>query len=132
MTLDPHFFVFVLGIITVGAPLLLVLVLGGLRLLSRPISERFISRCVQSAVVTGLIASLCTLAIMLISGEKRVTVDMANWVELGHDYHFAIKIEFDRLSVPFAILSFGLCGTIGAFANIYMHREGGFCRFFVL
>ncbi len=132
MKFDPHSLVYFLGIVTVGAPLLLVLVLGGLRLLSRPISERFISRCVQSAVVTGLIASLFTLAIMLISGEERVTVDMGSWVSLGHDYHFAIKIEFDRLSVPFAILSFGLCGTIGAFANIYMHRESGFCRFFVL
>lgn len=122
----------ILGTITVGAPLVLVLVLGTLRLLSWPLSERFISRWVESAVVTGLIASLLTLLVMLISGEKRLTIDMGSWVALGHDYHFAIKIEFDRLSVPFAILSFVLCGVIGAFANIYMHREAGFCRFFVL
>src|SRR4029078_1354560 len=47
-------------------------------------------------------------------------------------YHFSVKFVFDRLSVPFVILSFVLCGTIGAFANRYMHRERGFNRFFVL
>src|SRR5207244_5106199 len=39
---------------------------------------------------------------------------------------------FDRLSVPFVILSFVLIGTIGAFANQYLHREPGFGRFFLL
>jgi NADH-quinone oxidoreductase subunit L len=132
MNFDLELLIRVLGSITVGAPLLLVVVLGAMRLLSCPLSERFISRCVQSAVVTGLLASLLTLAVMLLSDQRRLTIDMGSWVKLGHDYHFAIKIEFDRLSVPFAILSFVLCGTIGAFANIYMHREEGFCRFFVL
>lgn len=47
-------------------------------------------------------------------------------------YHFQLKFVFDRLSVPFVILSFMLCGTIGAFANRYMHREPGFSRFFLL
>jgi NADH-quinone oxidoreductase subunit L len=47
-------------------------------------------------------------------------------------YHFSIKFMFDRLSVPFVILTFILCGTIGAFATRYMHREPGFNRFFVL
>ncbi len=44
----------------------------------------------------------------------------------NHDYHFSVKFVFDRLSVPFAILSFVLCGTIGAFATQYMHRERGY------
>ena len=43
-----------------------------------------------------------------------------------------MKFVFDRLSVPFVILSFVLCGTIGAFATRYMHREPGYNRFFVL
>ena len=34
--------------------------------------------------------------------------------------------------MPFAILSFVLVGTIGAFASRYMHRERGYNRFFVL
>src|SRR5262249_43993892 len=36
------------------------------------------------------------------------------------------------LSVPFAILSFALSGTIGAFASRYLHQEKGFNRFFML
>jgi NADH:ubiquinone oxidoreductase subunit 5 (subunit L)/multisubunit Na+/H+ antiporter MnhA subunit len=132
MTFNSESLVRIFGTITVGAPLLLVLLLGGLRLLSRPLSERFISRCVQCAVITGLVASLLILVVMLVSDTQRRTIDMGSFVALGDDFKFAIKIEFDRLSVPFAILSFSLCGTIGAFANIYMHRESGYCRFFVL
>ena len=47
-------------------------------------------------------------------------------------YHFSVKFVFDRLSVPMAILSFTLSGTIGAFASRYMHRDAGYNRFFVL
>lgn len=50
----------------------------------------------------------------------------------GVHYHFAVKFVFDRLSVPFVILTFLLCGTIGKFATRYMHREAGFNRFFAL
>lgn len=132
MQRDMEFWVRILGAVTVGAPLVVVVLLGTMRLLSRPLSERFVGRSVQIAVLTGLIASLLTLMLMLASGTRRLTLDLGGWVSLGHDYHFALKIEFDRLSVPFAILSFVLCGTIGAFANIYMHREAGYHRFFVL
>lgn len=51
--------------------------------------------------------------------------------QVGSHFHFSLKFVFDRLSVPFAILSFALCGTIGAFANKYLHREPGFARFFM-
>ena len=47
-------------------------------------------------------------------------------------YHFSLKFEFDRLSVPLSILCFVLCGTVGAFATRYLHRESGYNRFFVL
>ena len=57
---------------------------------------------------------------------------LGDWVAIPHLYHFSVKFDFDRLSVPFAILSFVLSGTIGAFATKYMHRERGFNRFFVL
>lgn len=47
-------------------------------------------------------------------------------------FHFHLKFMFDRLSVPFVILSFLLCGTIAAFASKYLHREPGYNRFFML
>src|SRR5207245_5338954 len=47
-------------------------------------------------------------------------------------YRLSVMRIFDRLSVPFAILSFLLCGTVAVFATRYMHREHGYNRFFVL
>ncbi len=49
----------------------------------------------------------------------------------GDHFHFRVKFVFDRLSIPFAIMSFVLCGVIGAFAVRYLHREEGYHRFFV-
>jgi NAD(P)H-quinone oxidoreductase subunit 5 len=42
-----------------------------------------------------------------------------------------MKFMFDRLSVPFVIMTFVLCGVISAFASRYLHRDGGFQRFFL-
>ena len=137
-----------LGLLVVAAPALLVAVLGIASIVDRPWSERWIGRVVQTAMVTGLLASIAILAIMLIRDERRVPIELGHWVVL-HDhadpalmaseqhaehavYHFSFKFEFDRLSVPFVILTFILCGTIGSFADKYMHREAGFNRFFML
>lgn len=119
-----------LGLTVVGAPLTLVVVLGVPTLLGRPLHERVIGRLVQSAIGIGLLAALVVLGLMLSTGARYLPVRVGNWV-LIHDYHFSIKFVFDRLSVPFVILSFLLCGTIGAFGNKYMHRERGFNRFFM-
>jgi NADH-quinone oxidoreductase subunit L len=122
---------YVLGVLTAAAPLLLTLILGLASLLERRLSERNTGRLVQFCVVVGLLASLAMLALMLITGQRHLTIELGSWAAM-EDYHFVLKLVFDRLSVPFAILSFLLCGTIGAFANSYLHREPGFHRFFVL
>ncbi len=118
------------GLLVVAAPLTLVLLLGLPTLLSRPLSERTISRAVQAAIVVGLAACLVVLGLMLPMPSPRATIELGHWVEI-HDYHFAIKLVFDRLSTPFVLLSFVLCGTISAFASRYLHRERGFNRFFM-
>ncbi len=46
-------------------------------------------------------------------------------------FHVRLKFIFDRLSIPFVIMSFVLCGVIGAFASKYMHLEPGYNRFFL-
>ena len=84
----------------------------------------------HAAVVIGLLSSTAVLALMLAWGTRHVSIEIGRWVVIP-DYHFSVKLIFDRLSVPFVILSFVLCGVIGAFANRYMHREQGFHRFFV-
>jgi NAD(P)H-quinone oxidoreductase subunit 5 len=121
----------ILGLTVVGAPVLLVVFLGLPTVLGYPRNEKNIDRAARLTGFVGLLASLAILALMLVSGERHVTIEVGTWVAIPH-YHFSVKILFDRLSVPFAILSFMLCGTIGAFAHRYMHRERGFNRFFVL
>ena len=137
-----------LGLLVVAAPALLVAVLGIASIIDRPLSERWIGRVVQTAMVTGLLSSIAILVLMLSTDERRVPIELGHWVVLHEPadpallatehhaehavYHFSFKFEFDRLSVPFVILTFILCGTIGAFANKYMHREAGFNRFFML
>lgn len=120
-----------LGLLVVVAPAGLFAVLSVPTLLGRPLSERRIGGLVQVCVWTGLAAAVAMLSFMLSVGTQYVPIALGTWVDIPH-YHFSIKFVFDRLSVPFVILSFLLCGTIGAFASKYMHRESGFTRFFVL
>lgn len=122
----------VLGIVVVAAPFLLSVVLGASSLLGRRPSEQAIVRCVQAAVISGLLAAVVVLVAMLILETRHVAVPLGDWVAIPRHYRFSVKLVYDRLSVPMAILSFVLSGTIGAFASKYLHRERGFHRFFVL
>jgi NAD(P)H-quinone oxidoreductase subunit 5 len=120
-----------LGFVVLTAPTALLVLVGLGSLSDFRASERTISRLVQFAIVIGLAAATGVLAIMLLTGARHVPIDLGNWVAIPH-FHFSLKFVFDRLSVPFVILTFVLCGTIGAFATSYLHREPGFNRFFVL
>jgi NADH-quinone oxidoreductase subunit L len=126
-----------LALVVIGAPLLLVVALGLSSLLGRKLSEDVVSRSMLATTWTGLVASLVILGIMLTIDTRRVAIPFGNWVAISDPvhhvhYHMLIMVEFDRLSVPFLILSFLLCGTIGSFAGKYMHREPGFNRFYML
>ncbi len=122
-----------LGACVVIAPLLLTGILGLWSLLDRPLGERAIIRCTQAAIVGGLLSAIAMLALMLITGSRHVPIELGEWVSIPDlHFHFHVKFVFDRLSVPFAIMTFALVGTVGAFASSYMHREPGFNRFFVL
>ena len=123
----------ILGLTVVAAPTLLLALLGIPSLLGRPLSEQAMSRFTQAAVVTGLLASISILAMMLMTDRRLIAVGLGNWLVLQEQhFHFTFKFVFDRLSVPFVILSFTLCGVTGAFASKYLHRENGYGRFFVL
>ncbi len=128
---DYAFLLTALGIVVVAAPAALTTFLGLSALLGWKLPEPAVNRAIQGSVVSGLLAAVAVLALMLLQGTRHVVVDLGNWVDTPH-FHFAVKFVFDRLSVPFAILSFILSGTISAFATRYLHREPGFNRFFVL
>ncbi|MCA9122448.1 MAG: oxidoreductase [Planctomycetaceae bacterium] len=123
-----------LGIWVVVAPSVLLTVLGLTTLVSRPLSERSAIRCMQASVMIGLACAVAVLIIMLATGIREVPISIGsgNWVSIeAEHFHFHVKFVFDRLSVPFVILTFVLCGTIGAFTSRYLHRESGFGRFCV-
>lgn len=122
----------VLGILAVASPSVLLLILGLSKLMGLRLGEKMISWLTQLAVLCGLVGCLGTLTLMLVTGSREVPIEIGNWVALEPEqFHFHIKFVFDRLSIPFAILSFVLCGTVGAFAKVYLHREAGYDRFFL-
>ncbi|MGV2333576.1 MAG UNVERIFIED_CONTAM: oxidoreductase [Planctomycetaceae bacterium] len=145
-----------LGLLVVTAPLLLTAILGLCMLLRIQLSERSISRLTATAVAVGLLASLAILATMLLTDSRYVPVSAGDWVRLPDSeashasdtpatpehhftpgspeeahFHFTLKFVFDRLSVPFVVMTFVLSGVISAFASRYLHREQGFPRFFL-
>ncbi|HUG91609.1 MAG TPA: proton-conducting transporter membrane subunit [Planctomycetaceae bacterium] len=120
-----------LGACVVAAPAVLLAVLGLAALGGRRLTESAVNRLTQAAVILGLAAALGVLALMLHLDTRHVTLELGEWVSLPQEhFHFTVKFVFDRLSVPFVVLSYVLCGTIGAFANSYLHRDPGFNRFF--
>jgi NADH-quinone oxidoreductase subunit L len=120
-----------LGTVAIAAPVLLVFFLGVASLLDRRLTEATIVKSIQGAIITGLLATLGVLTLMLAQNTRHVVVEVGEWVEMA-GFHVTVKFVFDRLSVPFAILSFIVSGTIASFATRYMHRERGYNRFFVL
>lgn len=122
----------VLGICVLASPTLLLAVLGVTALVGRPLSERQINGWTYATTVLGLLAALGVLGMMLALDTRHVSLDLGNlvFIEEQH-FHFHLKFVFDRLSVPFVILSLLLCGTVGAFTSRYLHREEGYVRFFV-
>ncbi|MGD9721247.1 MAG: proton-conducting transporter membrane subunit [Pirellulales bacterium] len=131
MTIDALFTL--LGTATIAAPLLLLALMGITMLVGFPLSERATARCTQLTVVAGLAMAIGILMLMLITGRRDISVDIGDLVVIPEEhFHFHVRFMFDRLSVPFVILSFVLLGTIGGFANRYLHKEAGFRRFFLL
>lgn len=122
----------ILGLVALAAPALLLGTLGLSSLVNRRLDEATTGRACQAATALGLAASVAVLALMLLHGTRHEAIEVGEWVVIPHQYHFSVKLVFDRLSVPFVILSFLLCGTVAAFATRYLHRERGYNRFFVL
>ncbi len=122
----------VAGYIVVGSPALLLAIIGLSMLFGHRLTERFLAQLTETSVVTGLIAALMILGMMLLTDVRHVPVELGNWVDIPEEhFHFNVKFLFDRLSVPFVILTFVLCGVIGAFASRYLHRDEGYHRFFL-
>lgn len=122
----------VLGTMAIVSPMISLAILGLLSLVGRKPSEATVSNLTQTGVLLTLLPALAILALMLTTGSRNVAVDYGNWVSIPEEqFHFHLKFIFDRLSVPFLLLSCLLCGVVGVFARRYLHREEGYQRFFL-
>ena len=121
----------ILGLCVILCPIALLCVLGFSSLISRRLPEEVINRLLQSGMIAGLVSSTLMLIFMLPMENPHVPIEVGNWVKIP-EYEFHIKLIYDRLSIPFVMLSYILSGTILAFASRYMHREPGYNRFFTL
>lgn len=121
-----------LGIVTIVAPSVLLAVLAISALFGFSLGEQRMARWTQTCVMVGLLAVVSLLGLMLATGARRVPLELGHWVVIPEEhFHFHLQLVFDRLSVPFAVLTFALVGTTGAFANRYLHQEPGYGRFFL-
>lgn len=130
--MNPNAIFEVLGICVVAGPAILLAVFALTSLAGWPLTESSLAGCTRTTVISGLLASVCILVLMLAFERYEVPLEMGNLVHIkDQHFHFHLKFVFDRLSVPFVILSYVLCGTVGAFTSRYLHREPGFFRFFL-
>ena len=129
--IDREYFLQWLALVVVAAPAALLAILGISSLVDRKLSERGTGRVCLATTLLGLAAASAILAILLATGSHHVTLELGEWVAVSH-YHFSIKLLFDRLSIPFILLTFLLCATIAVFSSSYLHKERGYNRFFVL
>ncbi|QDV10629.1 NADH-quinone oxidoreductase subunit L [Rosistilla oblonga] len=121
-----------LGTAVVASPAILLAILGLAALVNWQLSEATISRLTQAAVLFSLLPAIGILVIMLATGIRYVPIELGNWVSIPEqEFHFHLKFVFDRLSIPFLMLSCVLCGVVGAFTRRYLHREEGYRRFFL-
>ena len=121
-----------LAVAAVASPLVLLAVLGLTSLVGIRLGEASISRLTRAAVVLGLIPTISIFIYMILSGSRLVAIDFGNWVNIPEEhFHFRLKVVFDRLSIPFTILCFVLCGVVGEFTRRYLHKEEGYQRFFL-
>lgn len=120
-----------LGLSVIICPVAMLCLLGFPSLIGRRISEETLNRVLQSGMIIGLLSAILLLAMMIPMQNPHVPIGLGSWVRT-EEYDFRVKLIYDRLSIPFVILTYVLCGTIFAFASRYMHREPGYNRFFTL
>jgi NAD(P)H-quinone oxidoreductase subunit 5 len=120
-----------LVLLGVGAPAVLLVLLGIASLLNRPLPERWTGRLAAATMITACAAFSVALVAY---GTTRAGTRLLSYGEWSSSHDGGIAIEFlvDRLSLAFAALSSAIAGVVSAFSSRYLHRESGYNRYFVL
>jgi NAD(P)H-quinone oxidoreductase subunit 5 len=132
MTLDvPNVPLIVLVFVGVGAPALLLGLIGGASLLGHPLPERWTSRLTAGSMTVAFAALLVAFFVHGATATGAQLLAYGAW-STSHPGGIAIEFLVDRLSLAFAALSAATAGVVSAFSNRYLHREAGYNRYFVL
>jgi len=117
-------------VVGIGAPAMLLIVLGGTSLANRPLPERWTGRLAAGSM-TASFAALVVALVLLPTGPGAAHVSYGAW-STSHDGGIAIEFLLDATSLGFAVLATAIAGVVAAFSNRYLHREPGYNRYFVL
>lgn len=111
---------------------MLSLGLGALWLMGLRIGERATAR-LSKACFLLLLGLVCGAIAAMASGDwLSLHARLGRpWFEVG-DYGFDLSLQLDLLSLPMVALTVLLAALIGSFSVRYLHRDGGFLRFFLL
>ena len=120
-----------LVVIGVGAPAMLLAVLGVASLLNRPLPERWTGALAGSSLALACASLLGALVVVGATAPGARLLSYGAW-SASHQGGIAIEFLVDRLSLAFAALSTAIAGIVSAFSNRYLHREPGYNRYFVL
>ena len=115
--------------LTVGAPLLLLLILG-VAGVARPLGERAIGLVTRTLLLAALTGSLASFIAFQASGAAPQLVRYGDWFGAGAAV-FAVDLAIDAMSLGFTVLSLLVCNVVASFSFRYLHREPGFQRYFV-
>lgn len=107
----------------------------GLRVMlgdGRP-SESTVARLIGVGLALSVLGGLGVLSAFIGVPGPRVSgdVEFGDWLRIG-DFVIPAVIRIDRISVTIALFSSLLTALIARFSRTYLHKEGGFIRFFTL
>jgi NAD(P)H-quinone oxidoreductase subunit 5 len=133
MSRDPELVARAIGLVIVLPPLLALVATAVIAVFEAPVNERMTNRLTQASIVAALLGATGMALFLVASGRHGISVEFGDWVRLPeHHFRFTFKFLFDGLSVAFLLLSLVLSGVVGAFARVYLHREPGYRRFYLL
>src|SRR4029450_7284822 len=120
-----------LVVVGVGAPAILLALLGAASILNRPLPERWTAPLAGGSMVIACAALSIALIVYAATETGARVLSYGAWSST-HEGGIAIEFLIDRLSLGFAALSAAIAGVVSAFSNRYLHREAGYNRYFFL
>lgn len=92
-------------------------------------NERPIGNIVRFAKVSNILIAVVFATWWMINGLTPVSYKLATIYETEH-FVFAIQLYYDEITAVFSIVGALLFFLVATFSKYYMHRDGGYKRFF--